>query len=67
MVKIVWLFVILPVQVTPSPVKPVLQVQVKEASVFVQRALLSQLCELSVHSSTSAYSKHCHINAYFYT
>ena len=37
----------------PSPFQPTLQAQVKEPSVFVQLALLSQLWLLSVHSSAS--------------
>ena len=37
----------------PSPLQPTLQAQVKDPSVFVQLALLSQLWLLSVHSSAS--------------
>ena len=43
-----------PSQVTPSPVKPVLQAQVKLPTVFAQVASASQLFKLvSAHSSTS--------------
>ncbi len=46
-----------PVQVTPSPVKPVLHAQVKEPGVLVHVASEAQSSELSVHSSTSARAK----------
>ena len=40
----------LPIQLTPFPVYPWLQVQVKLPGVLVQLALVSQLSVLSVHS-----------------
>ena len=43
----------LPAQLTPSPVYPVLQVQVKERLVLVQYASLWQLCCPVLHSSTN--------------
>ncbi len=46
-----------PVQVTPSPVKPVLHAQVKEPGVLVHVASEAQSSELSVHSSTSVRAK----------
>ena len=43
----------LPAQLTPSPVYPVLQVHVKERLVLVQYALSWQLCSPALHSSTN--------------
>lgn len=46
-------FSLLPVQFLPSPLKPSLQLQLKEPSVLLQSALTSQLWVLVIHSSTS--------------
>ena len=43
----------LPAQLTPSPVYPGLQVQVKERLVLVQYASSWQLCSPASHSSTN--------------
>ena len=43
----------LPAHMTPFPVKPALQAQLKDPGVLVHAALLSQLCVIEVHSSTS--------------
>ena len=44
---------LLPAQLTPSPVYPGLQVQVKECLVLVQYASSWQLCCPVLHSSTN--------------
>ena len=44
---------LLPAQLTPSPVYPGLQVQVKERLVLVQCASSWQLCSPASHSSTN--------------
>ena len=49
----------IPAQVTPSPLKPVLQVQDLEPIVFVHLAFLSQLPFPSKHSFTSTERKEC--------
>ena len=46
-------FSLLPVQFLLSPLKPSLQLQLKEPSVLLQSALTSQLWVLVIHSSTS--------------
>ena len=47
------LHIMLPAQLTPSPVYPGLQVQVKERLVLVQYASSWQLCSPASHSSTN--------------
>ena len=47
------LHIMLPAQLTPSPVYPGLQVQVKERLVLVQYASSWQLCSPVLHSSTN--------------
>ena len=47
------LHIMLPAQLTPSPVYPALQVHVKECLVLVQYASLWQLCCPVLHSSTN--------------
>ena len=47
------LHIMLPAQLTPSPVYPALQVHVKECLVLVQYASLWQLCSPVLHSSTN--------------
>ena len=47
------LHIMLPAQLTPSPVYPALQVHVKEPLVLVQYASLWQLCCPVLHSSTN--------------
>ena len=47
------LLIILPAQLTPSPVYPGLQVHVKEPLVLVQNASSWQLCSPVSHSSTN--------------
>ena len=47
----------LPMQVTPSPLYPALQAQVKLPSVLVQTAFGLQLCVPEVHSLMSGESK----------
>ena len=47
------IIIILPVQLYPSPLKPLSHSHVYEPSVFVQMAFLSHLCLPSMHSSLS--------------
>ena len=47
------IIVILPVQLYPSPLKPLSHSHVYEPSAFVQMAFLSHLCLPSIHSSLS--------------
>ena len=47
----------LPVQLKPSPLKPVLQVQMNEPAVFWQLALASHKGTEALHSSTSEINK----------
>ena len=47
------IIIILPVQLYPSPLKPLSHSHVYEPSVFVQMAFLSHLCLPSIHSSLS--------------
>jgi len=56
-VTLSWDLVYIPVQVTPFPVYPVLQVQVKLPTVLSQVAWSWQLSVPSVHSSTSTSSQ----------
>ena len=48
---------LLPLQVVPFPVKPGLQVQLKEPAVFAQSALRSHSASDAVHSSISVKNK----------
>ena len=51
----------LPVQCWPSPVYPLLQVQVNEPSVLIHDAVMSQVWTLLAHSSISEITRRIHL------
>ena len=64
------LHIMLPAQLTPSPVYPGLQVHVKESLVLVQDASSWQLCSPALHSSTNqqvkvSYKNFLDLNVFF--